>query len=80
MTISKIFDLMFTLYDIIWIKTCLSVQLHTKRSLCYLKFWPCFISLTFRVNRKNTIGPTFPSAFDTYEHIKHAIIKHRLLA
>lgn len=53
MTISKIFDLMFTLYDIIWIKTCLSVQLHTKRSLCYLKFWPCFISLTFRVNRKN---------------------------
>lgn len=53
MTISKIFDLMFTLYDIIWIKTCLSVQLHTKRSLCYLKFWPCFISLTFRINRKN---------------------------
>lgn len=60
MTISKIFDLMFTLYDIIWIKTCLRVQLHTKRSLCYLKFWPCFISLTFRVNRKNLkLGPKY---------------------
>lgn len=60
MTISKIFDLMFTLYDIIWIKTGLRVQLHTKRSLCYLKFWSCFISLTFRVNRKNLkLGPKY---------------------